>query len=509
MEYGTEIINISKIKDSFFIGDKVSGTSLDVLIQFKITHIINASGNQIMNLFESIGIKYYTLFWSESPTQNLFSPNDEIVDKILLFIRESYLKGEGLLIHSVKGKDRCCLVVIIYLMKKYYWSVNKCIDYLKSKKEDIEIEPYFIQQLISYEERLSKITNIKTINWNDVTFKDNDEKLLRNTYINGIPVKQLNDFGIDEINNNYNKEEDRKNLIKKKNIHISWAKDENLISFNYEKELLFQEEIKPITCHMNLMPLKSNIKKMRDSLSLTKSLTVNKNNNLSNSVNNFKKLKIRADVDIDKISSEYNSISPNIIKHLIENDSFYFLGLNKNYTHNNIHSLNNEKSNKKYNHRKRPLSYDNKNKKNIKNKNNNIKEGRDMNKEQINFKSFSLNKNENGYKKGNNNNSINDINFVNDQNKIKKLIENSRDNKLLISLNNQNKMNYLINNFTYLNNNYMNGNSQYKKIYNNYPNKNFVIDSNSNSLSLSIKRGKQENKNNKKQSKFYYFKYSF
>ena len=141
MDYGTEIINISKIKDSFFIGDKIAGTNLDVLIQFKISHIINAAGNQIMNQFESIGIQSYTLYWSENINQNLFDPNDEIVDKIILFIRDSFTKGEGLLIHSMKGKNRCCIVVIIYLMKKYYWSVNKSIDFLKSKKEDIEIEP--------------------------------------------------------------------------------------------------------------------------------------------------------------------------------------------------------------------------------------------------------------------------------------------------------------------------------------------------------------------------------
>jgi protein-tyrosine phosphatase len=505
MDYGSEIINISKIKDSFFIGDKVSGTNLDVLIQFKITHIINASGNQIMNLYESIGFKYFTLFWSESPTQNLFTPNDEIVDKILLFIRESYLKGEGLLIHSVKGKDRCCIVAIIYLMKKYYWSVNKCIDFLKSKKEDIEIEAYFIQQLISYEDRLSKITNIKTINWNDVTFKENDEKLLRNTYINGIPVKQLNNYGIDEININYNKVEDKTYLIKKKNMHINWASDDQLINYNYEKELLFQEEVKPVTCHMDLKPLKSSIKKIRDNLSMAQSLSMNKNDILSNSVNNFKKLKIRPDVDIDKISSEYSNISPTIIKQLIENDSFYFLGITKNNTNNNIVSLNNEKNSNEYNKKKRPLSYDNKNKKNTKNKKISLKDSKNMNNEQINIKSYSLNKNENIYKKENNNNDIRNNYFINDQNKIKKLIESNRDNKLLISLNNQNKMNYLINNFTYLNNNHMNGNSQFKKIYNNYPNKNFVIDNNSNSFSLSIKKANQD----KKKSKSIFFIISF
>ena len=47
------IINISKIKDSFFIGDKISGTNLDVLIQFKISHIINTAGTEILNYFET------------------------------------------------------------------------------------------------------------------------------------------------------------------------------------------------------------------------------------------------------------------------------------------------------------------------------------------------------------------------------------------------------------------------------------------------------------------------
>ena len=41
-EMQTEILNISKIKEGFYIGDKISAISLDVIIQFKITHMINA-----------------------------------------------------------------------------------------------------------------------------------------------------------------------------------------------------------------------------------------------------------------------------------------------------------------------------------------------------------------------------------------------------------------------------------------------------------------------------------
>ena len=59
----TEVLNISKIKEGFYIGDKISAISLDVILQFKITHMINATGNQIMNQWESLGISYLTLNW--------------------------------------------------------------------------------------------------------------------------------------------------------------------------------------------------------------------------------------------------------------------------------------------------------------------------------------------------------------------------------------------------------------------------------------------------------------
>ena len=513
MDFGAEIINISKIKDSFFIGDKVAGTNLDVLLQFKISHIINAAGNQIFNYFESVGIQYYTLYWSENPSQVLFDKNDEIVDKILLFIKESLSNGEGLLIHSVKGQDRCCVVVIIYLMRKYNWSVSKSIDFLKSKKEDIEIEPYFLEQLLSYEMRLSKITNIKS-NWIELTSEDNDENLLRNTYVNGIPVKQLNSVGMNEINNNnkiasMNKDNEAENLGKKNKLHINWAENDNLVNFNFEKELLFQEEIQDITSHIMIKPTKSSIKaKSRNESSLSQALSMNSKkenlygNNIPGNLNK-KKLKIRADVNLDKISSEYSNISPNILKQIIENDSFYFVNTSKNNTNNNQ---------KLINKKNRPLSYDNKSKTMLKNNKdkgpNKLMESEKINNDQIGSKSYSLSKNGNLCKKSiNNNNDMNYNNyyFTNEQYRIKKLIENNKGNKLLISLNNQNKMNDLINNFTYFNNNnYINGSSQLKKLYTNSSNKNYC-NFNANNLSNSLKRSNLELQNNKKKSKYISF----
>ena len=517
MDYGSDIINISKIKDSFFIGDKISGINLDVLIQFKISHIINTCGTEILNYFESIGVEYLTLNWVESPSQILLDSNDQIVDKIMMFISESLSKGEGLLIISVKGKNRCCVVVVIYLMKKYNWDVDKCIQYIKSKKEDVEIEPYFIKQLKEYEKKL----NIKTNTWNEIGNKENDENLLRNTYINGLPVKQLNSLGIDDINN-IKKTNDTTN--KKKNIHINWAENDKLVTLNYEKDLLFQIEKKDITCHMTSKPGKSSIIKTINNNNnvLNNPLLENNKSNLNANNNiNFpfpmtkKKLKIREDVDFNKISSEYNNISPNIIKQLIENDSFYFLPSNKNLQSNNILQIKTKTSKNQINKFKRPSSFDNnRNKDKLKKeseKNNTREISKSINNEFINnnFKSYSLNKNNMNlmqrkiYRNNNNNDISKNNNYINEQNKMKKLLEdNNHINKLLYSLNNKNRMECLINNFTNYNSNYSND-SQLKKIYSNFMNRNNIC-SNAFSLTNSTRHSNFVPELNKKQSKFYF-----
>ena len=44
-DYITEVLNISKIKEGFYIGDKIAAISIEVVVQFQLTHIIIASGS--------------------------------------------------------------------------------------------------------------------------------------------------------------------------------------------------------------------------------------------------------------------------------------------------------------------------------------------------------------------------------------------------------------------------------------------------------------------------------
>ena len=248
----TEILNISKIKEGFYIGDKISAITLDVIIQFKITHIINATGNQIINQWESIGISYLTLNWTEVPNQILFDKEDEIANKIVEFVDNSYLgNGEGILAHSFRGQDRVCIVALIYLMKKYKWSLKKSYEYLKSKKQDIDIPIYFFIQLQNFENRLrNKGELTRDIPWEFGNLIDTEEKLLRNTYINGLKPEI--------IDQNNNKFKDNKR-------HIMWAdinsyQKSPIEIINSENDLFFKKDIKPITVHQSLKQIKGCIK---------------------------------------------------------------------------------------------------------------------------------------------------------------------------------------------------------------------------------------------------------
>jgi len=55
------------------------------------------------------------------------------------FIESSYERGESCLIHSERGQSRCSCLVAAYLIKKYKWSLYKSLEFLNSRRPDLEI----------------------------------------------------------------------------------------------------------------------------------------------------------------------------------------------------------------------------------------------------------------------------------------------------------------------------------------------------------------------------------
>ena len=87
-------------------------------------------------------------------------------------------------------------------MRKYKWSLLKTLEFLNSRRPDLEIRATFIKQLSDYENRLkNKGLGPKTSKWDEISeenrFLESEELMLRNTFLNAQngPMVQLGRAG--------------------------------------------------------------------------------------------------------------------------------------------------------------------------------------------------------------------------------------------------------------------------------------------------------------------------
>ena len=279
MDLYSENVNIAKIRDGLFMGDIIAGTTLDIVFEFKISHMINTCSSQVPSQFQSIGVKYLNLAWPEHPSLNLPLIKDDLVNKIVNFIDGCLRNGDGLMIYSYKGQNRCCAVILIYLMKKYFWSLQKSKEYLLCKKQDMKLSKNILEHLIAYENHLHKIypNKLKSTTWATANLKDGEELLMANTYLNEVEISKKKIF-VQQIKKDNNK-------------HIGWADDKNndknydpdkkLVNYNIEDDLFLKKNVKDITCHLTKQELKSIIKKNSKEITNDYTKTENSKENIS------------------------------------------------------------------------------------------------------------------------------------------------------------------------------------------------------------------------------------
>lgn len=162
----------------------------------KVTHIVNCAGNSVRNMWESIGIAYLTFNWVDQENQILFDSQNKVTDQIFEFINSAAERSQSLLVHSVRGQSRSSCVLATYMMRKYNWSMIKTLEFLNSRRPDLEIRVTFIRQLGEYEQRLaSRNLGPMTVTWNDISqknaFLESEELLLRNTFLNAKPKQRV------------------------------------------------------------------------------------------------------------------------------------------------------------------------------------------------------------------------------------------------------------------------------------------------------------------------------
>ena len=89
----------------------------------------------------------------------MFDRDDKTTKNIYDFIESAAKKSESVLVHSVRGQSRAASVLACYLMRKYRWSMIKTLEFLNSRRPELEIKAKFIEQLNEYEQRLTSSGN--------------------------------------------------------------------------------------------------------------------------------------------------------------------------------------------------------------------------------------------------------------------------------------------------------------------------------------------------------------
>lgn len=172
-------------------------------------------------------------------------------NEIFEFIEETLEKSESVLVHSARGQSRASAAIAIYLMNRYKWTLLKTLEYLNSRRPDLEIRASFIQQLNIYESYLNRTGNgPKTQDWNEISentfYIENEELLLRNTFLNA-RMGPLVDYN----NNQYNQMSKHKKREK-----IVWA-DHKRLPLVYEEadefDLINKINVDPILIHHHVL----------------------------------------------------------------------------------------------------------------------------------------------------------------------------------------------------------------------------------------------------------------
>ena len=136
----------SQILPGIYLGNYINANNLEEIRRLRINYILNcASDIKINNL--PTDVKYCHLDMIDSPQLNIF----QYFGKAFAFIESARKNNCNILIHCKLGISRSTSILIAYMIKHYGYSVKKSLDFIKSKRKQVNPNNGFINQLYSFE----------------------------------------------------------------------------------------------------------------------------------------------------------------------------------------------------------------------------------------------------------------------------------------------------------------------------------------------------------------------
>jgi len=134
-----------------YLGSIGSASNLKELQKCKITHIV-CCGENIKNFFPD-KFKYFNIPILDSDKEDI----KKYFESSYKYIDEAIKNKGNVLVHCHAGVSRSSSFVIAYIMKSQKKKCDTVLDIVKSKRNKINPNPGFIQQLKEYEKELNII----------------------------------------------------------------------------------------------------------------------------------------------------------------------------------------------------------------------------------------------------------------------------------------------------------------------------------------------------------------
>ena len=140
----------TKINKRIYLGNAYNARDYYNLEENNIGMVINCS-RTIPNYFED-DFEYERVDVNDTPGQDILKYIDEIVVKMNKFLKKNPKKN--ILVHCFMGSSRSATIVIAYIMKYIGYRRRDALNFVKSKRDLVNINIDFFNQLSEFEKTL-------------------------------------------------------------------------------------------------------------------------------------------------------------------------------------------------------------------------------------------------------------------------------------------------------------------------------------------------------------------
>lgn len=133
----------TKIIDRLYLGNSCNARNYYELEKDSIGLIVNSSPC-ISNYFKNI-YEYYNLEVEDISGADIFSHLGTVVDTMHQYLEDNPQKG--VFVHCFMGSSRSATIIIAYLMKYHKYKLTDALEFVKSKREVVNLNKDFFTQL--------------------------------------------------------------------------------------------------------------------------------------------------------------------------------------------------------------------------------------------------------------------------------------------------------------------------------------------------------------------------